>query len=82
MNFSTTSAKVLLGAAIGIAVLAGCNKKAEDMPAPTANQPANPTTVPDPDMTKPGGATGGAGSDANPGGTTTPPPGGTAPAKQ
>ena len=70
MNSFSTSAKLLMGAAIGVAVLTGCNKKAEDMPAPTASQAANPNVVPDPDMTKPGTTAGGTTRDANPGGTT------------
>lgn len=70
MTIFSTSAKLLMGAAIGVAVLTGCNKKAEDMPAPTASQAANPNVVPDPDMTKPGTTAGGTTRDANPGGTT------------
>lgn len=70
MTIFTTSAKLLLGAAIGAAVLTGCAKKAEDVPAPTASQAANPTTVPDPDMSTPGTTAGGTTRDANPAGTT------------
>jgi hypothetical protein len=72
MTIFTTSAKLLLGAAIGVAVLSGCNKKAEDVPAqaPTATQATNPSTVPDPDMSTPGTTAGGTTRDANPAGTT------------
>lgn len=70
MHISSTSAKFLAGAAIGVAVLTGCNKKAEDVPAPTASQSAHPTTVPDPDMSTPATTAGGTARDANPGGTT------------
>ena len=72
MTIFTNSAKLLVGAAIGVAVLSGCNKKAEDVPAqaPTATQATNPSTVPDPDMSTPGTAAGGTTRDANPAGTT------------
>lgn len=73
MNFLCVPAKLLFGATVGVAVLTGCNKKAEDMPGPSVSQPANPAAVPDPDLAKPGGAAGGAGSDANPGGHATAP---------
>lgn len=70
MTIFTTSAKLLLGAAIGAAVLTGCNKKAEDVPAPTATQATNPASVPDPDMSTPAATAGGTTRDANPAGTT------------
>lgn len=70
MTIFTTSAKLLLGAAIGVAVLTGCNKKSADAPAPTATQAANPSTVPDPDMSTPATTAGGTTRDANPAGTT------------
>ena len=76
MTILTTSAKLFLGAAIAVAVVTGCNKKAEDVPAqaPTASQATNPGTVPDPELSKPGTTAGGTTRDANPAGTTGAPP--------
>ncbi|MEO5933828.1 MAG: hypothetical protein ABIQ08_09790 [Duganella sp.] len=72
-----TTTRVILGAAIAVALLAGCNKRPADQPqtpaaTPESTTPSTPSTTPGPapDTTPPPAATPPAGS-----GTDTTPPG-------
>ena len=80
MHHFSIPAKLLAGAAFGLVLLSGCNKKPEPVPAPqtTTKAPAPPAGA-DPDLNKSGGPIPRTSSDANPGGTSAAPATPTAP---
>ncbi|MET0319937.1 MAG: hypothetical protein ABW069_04345, partial [Duganella sp.] len=70
MHCFSTPVKFLAAAALGVALLTGCNKKADDLPAPqAATKTPMPPAGADPDLNKSGGPIPRTSSDTNPGGT-------------
>jgi hypothetical protein len=70
MHQFSTAVKLLAGAAFGVALLSGCNKKPDEIPTPqAATKTPTPPAGADPDLNKSGGAIPRTSSDTNPGGT-------------